>query len=79
MFKVYCHMSSQPRVIYTINPTTLLLIKKKRYTVRPRAREEQEYSFTLTLNYTLPLRSRAPTVTLFVFHPLTLELCSILL
>jgi hypothetical protein len=41
---------------YTINPKTLLLIKKKRYIVRPRARaKKQEYSFTILLFPPLPL------------------------
>jgi hypothetical protein len=45
MFKVYCHMSCLIQCYITINPKTLLLIKKKSYTVKPRAREQHEYTF----------------------------------
>jgi hypothetical protein len=58
------------------NPLTLLILKKKSYTVRPRARaKKQEYSFTILL-FPLP---RSSTSTLFMLHPLALLLRNILI
>jgi hypothetical protein len=53
MFKEYCHISSLTQCYITINPITLLILKKKRYLRRPRARaKKQEYTLRFAPVYT---------------------------